>query len=186
MHQDVVGLVRQAQAGSLSAFSGLYEYYFNRVYRYMLGRVADTAEAEDLTQELFLKVMTSLKHFRFKGPPFDAWLFTIARNLVIDWVRRKTRFKNEVTLAEIVELGGEQNVESDSLLALDHQEVVKAMSRLTEFQREVVLLRFIGELSISETAVVMQKNENAVKALQHSALGALRRVLGDQLREVGA
>ena len=185
MHQEVADLVRLAQAGNLSAFSSLYEYYFNRVYRYMMARVADTAEAEDLTQELFIKVMTSLKNFRFKGPPFDAWIFTIARNLVIDRIWRNSISRGKVPLGEIMELNGKQNVERDSLLNLDHQEVTKAMgSSLTTLQREVLLLRFIGELSISETAAAMSKNENAVKALQRSALGALRRVLGNRLKEV--
>ena len=125
MHQEVVDLVRQAQAGNWNAFSSLYEIYFNRVYCYMMARVAATAEAEDLTQELFLKVMISLKNFRFKGPPFDAWLFTIARNLVIDWIRRNSTSRGKVPLEEIMELNGKQNVEMDSLLGIDHQKILR-------------------------------------------------------------
>jgi RNA polymerase sigma-70 factor (ECF subfamily) len=125
VHQEVVDLVRQAQAGNWNAFSSLYEIYFNRVYCYMMARVAATAEAEDLTQELFLKVMISLKNFRFKGPPFDAWLFTIARNLVIDWIRRNSTSRGKVPLEEIMELNGKQNVEMDSLLGIDHQKILR-------------------------------------------------------------
>ena len=181
MQEDDAGLVREAQEGSLGAFSRLYERYFDRVYRYMMARVGDPAEAEDLTQELFLRVMGSLKSFRFRGPPFSAWLFRIARNLAVDRARRRKTAGGSVPLEEIVEVAGGENVEREALRALDRQEVARAIERLTQLQREVVLLRFMGGFSLAETATAMKRNENAIKALQHSALQALRRVLGDRL-----
>jgi RNA polymerase sigma-70 factor (ECF subfamily) len=177
VHEEDQRLVAEAQQGNLSAFGRLYEIYFERVYRYMMARVGDASEAEDLTQELFLKVMASLGSYRFQGPPFAAWLFRIARNTVVDRARRRKTAGPSVPLEEasFVPAGG--SVEEEALRTLSRETLVAALGRVTDLQRQVVELRFMADLSISETAAVMKRNDNAVKALQHSALQALRRVL---------
>ena len=184
MHEEDQGLVAEAQQGNLSAFGRLHEIYFERVYRYMMARVGNPSDAEDLTQELFLKVMASLGSYRFQGPPFAAWLFRIARNIVVDRTRRRRTAGEQVPLDEAgcVPAGG--SAEEEALRTLSAESLVAALGRVTDLQRQVVELRFLAELSIAETAAVMKRNENAVKALQHSALQALRRVLSKTEEDV--
>jgi RNA polymerase sigma-70 factor (ECF subfamily) len=186
VQDEVQRLVQGAQDGNLGAFSRLYELFFDRVYRYMMARVGNAAEAEDLTQELFLKVMASLGSYRFQGPPFAAWLFRIAHNLAVDRARRRKSAGESVSLDEALSLPAGGSVEEEALRSLEHQAVRGAIERLTELQRQAVLLRFMAGLSLAETASAMGRNENAVKALQHSALRALRRLLAGQLGEVPA
>jgi RNA polymerase sigma-70 factor (ECF subfamily) len=131
-----------------------------------------------MAQEVFLKAMNSLDKFQFRGPPFSAWLFRIAHNLVVDRVRHtKSTSGPPVPLDEALDLPDSQNVEEQALQALDVEVLREALDKVSELQRQVVLLRFIAGLSLAETAVAMNRKENAIKALQHSALGALRRIM---------
>ena len=182
MHEEDQRLVAEAQQGNLSAFGRLYEIYFERVYRYMMARVGDASEAEDLTQELFLKVMASLGSYRFQGPPFAAWLFRIAHNLVVDHLRRRSR-RPTTELHEGLPLLDDA---PDDLvvLGLTMDDVRSAMEEVTDAQRQVISLRFSGGLSIAETAQAMKKKEGAIKALQHSAINALRRQLARRGHEI--
>lgn len=181
--QEIERLVREAQKGDAEAFGKLYELLFDRVYRYVRVRIGDSNEAEDLTQEVFLKSMNGLGSYQWRGMPFTAWLFRIAHNQVVDRLRRKRTAGPQVSLDDAVSLPAGQNVEEGALLSLDKESLGEALERLTDLQRQVVLNRFVAGLSLAETAAAMKKTENAVKALQHSALLALRRIL---LPQVGA
>ena len=183
--QDAESLVRAAQEGNLSAFGQVYEAYYLRVYRYAAARVGQGAEAEDVAQEVFVKALGSLHKFRFTGPPFAAWLFRIAHNLIIDRARHMKAASAATSgppapLDDALALAGGENVEEQALRSLDMEAVREALGRVTGLQRQVIELRFIAGLSLAETAAVMGRKENAVKALQHSALGALRRRLAPQ------
>ena len=183
--QETEALVRAAQEGNPAAFGQVYEAYYLRVYRYAAARVGHGAEAEDLTQEVFLKALNSLDRFKFTGPPFAAWLFRIAHNLIIDRARHAKAASAATSgppspLDEALAVPGQENVEKQALQSLDMEALRVALDRVTKLQRQVVELRFIAGLSLAETAGVMGRKENAVKALQHSALGALRRILAPQ------
>ena len=180
--QDTEALVHAAQEGNLAAFGQVYEAYYLRVYRYAAARVGQGAEAEDIAQEVFLKALHSLHRFKFTGPPFAAWLFRIAHNLIIDRARHIKSASAATSgppssLDKALAVAGDQNVEEQALLALDMEALREALGKVTKLQRQVVELRFIAGLSLAETAGVMSRKENAIKALQHSALGALRRLL---------
>ena len=175
--RDMESLVRAAQGGDQVAFGQIYEQFFERVYRYVAARVGLGADAEDLTQEVFLKAMGSIERFELRGRPFAAWLFRIAHNLVVDRYRKVTVAGPVLPLESIMHVRGGANVEASALLALDVEQLRRALGQVTDLQRQVVFLRFIAGLSLAETASVMRRNENAVKALQHSALRALRHVL---------
>lgn len=175
--QEHEGLVREAQQGDAEAFGKLYELFVDRVYRYVLLRVGNATEAEDLTQEVFLKAMQGLGAFQWRGRPFAAWLFRIAHNQVVDRLRRRQTGGGQVSLDDVLFLPSHDNVEAATLLALDQERLRDALERLTELQRQVVLHRFVGGLSLVETAAAMEKTENAIKALQHAALLSLRRLL---------
>ena len=173
--QDEQGLVQRAQRGDKEAFAQLYEVHFDKIYRYVILRVGNKAEAEDMTQQVFVKAFESINSFRWKGIPFSAWLYRIAHNLVVDHIRREKK-RPTVPLEESLVVGdSEPHTEVER--KLDIERMVSATWQLTEAQREVISLRFAAGLPIAEVAKTVGKSEGAVKALQHSAIAALRKIL---------
>jgi RNA polymerase sigma-70 factor (ECF subfamily) len=176
--QDEESLVRQAQQNSQQALCRLYEEYFERVYRYVALRVENRLDAEDITSQVFVKVIKSLSSYKPRGVPFSAWIFRIARNQVIDHVRKHSAMM-ETAWVEPAAISQEDPTSvAESNMAID--EMVRAVALLTEAQREVIELRFGAELSTAETAKIMGKTEGSVKALQRSALLALRKHLAEE------
>jgi RNA polymerase sigma-70 factor (ECF subfamily) len=173
--QDEESLVRRAQQRDQVALTQLYEENFDKIYRYIVLKIGDRTEAEDMTQQVFLNALKSISSFKWKGMPFSAWLFRIARNQVIDHVRKRSR-KITVPLDESLVSGGSDPVQVTER-KLEIEELALATKKLTKAQQEVISLRFAGELSVAEVARAMGKSEGAVKALQHSAIVALRKVL---------
>jgi RNA polymerase sigma-70 factor (ECF subfamily) len=174
--QDEEGLVGEAVRGDQGAFARLYEAHFDRIYRYVYLKIGDREEAEDMTQQVFLSALRSITSFKYQGTPFTAWLFRIAHNQIVDHFRKKSRRPVTLEIDETVPSGG-AGPESAAELSLDMERVSRATRRLTGAQREVISLRFAGGLSIEETAKAMGKNPGAIKALQHAAVLALRRLL---------
>ena len=172
---DEESLVRRAQQRDQQAFTQLYEEYFDKIYRYVAIRIGNKTEAEDITQQVFVNALQSISSFRWRGIPFSAWLFRIAHNQVVDYLRKKTK-QATVPIDESKASSGddpqwlvEQNLDTEQLLSVT--------KRLTEAQREVISLRFAGGLPIAQAAKIMGKSQGAIKALQHSAIVALRKVL---------
>jgi len=172
--QNEESLVRRAQQLDQEAFAQLYEQYFDKIYRYVTVRIGNETEAEDMTQQVFLNALQSISSFKWRGIPFSAWLFRIAHNQVVDYLRRKKR--TAVPLDESL-ASSDRNPELVAEHELDIEQLLLATKKLTQAQREVISLRFASELSIAQVAKVMGKSEGAVKALQHSAIVALRETL---------
>jgi RNA polymerase sigma-70 factor (ECF subfamily) len=172
-------LVRRAQRREPEAFGQLYEEHFDRIYRYVILRVRNQAEAEDITQQVFLKALENIGSYRWRGMPFASWLFRIAHNLVVDHWKKKSREKvAAVAPEEIDEMAASPNDPAAlAELSFDIEQLAAACEQLTDGQREIVSLRFAGGLSVAEAAKVMGKSEGAVKVLQHAALVKLRRIL---------
>ena len=176
--QDEESLVRRAQQRDQEAFAQLYEEHFDKIYRYVVLKIGNKTEAEDMTQQVFLNALKSISSFKWKGVPFSAWLFRIAHNQVVDYLRKKSKQattpldESLVSSASSPELIAEQRLNIEQLLS--------ATKCLTPAQREVVSLRFAGELPIAQVAKVMGKSQGAVKALQHSAIVALRKALSPE------
>jgi RNA polymerase sigma-70 factor (ECF subfamily) len=145
------------------------------VYRYLTLKTGSRAEAEDMTQQVFVKAYRSIRSFKWKGVPFSSWLFRIAHNLMVDFFRRQAK-RPTVPLDELLVAGGEDPMKAAEL-HFDVERVAAASRNLTDAQREVISLRFAGGLAIAEVAQAMGKSQGAVKALQHSAIAALRRLL---------
>lgn len=173
--QDEESLVQRAQKRDTEAFTKLYENYFDKIYRYVVFKIGDRAEAEDVTQQVLVKALESISSFKQRGIPFSAWLFRIAHNQVVDYLRKKTKHP-AIPLDKAPAISG-SNSELAVELKLDIEQLISATKRLTEAQQKVISLRFAGELSIAQVAKVMGKSEGAVKALQHSAIVALRKAL---------
>jgi len=174
--QDEAVLVQRAKQGDEEAFAQLYEDYFDKVYRYVTIKIGDKMEAEDITQQVFLKAIRSISSFKWRGVPFSAWLFRIAHNQVVDYFRKHKK-KTTVALEEsmIVDDDGDPREMLDR--KLDGERLAVASRKLTAAQQEVISLRFAGEMSIAEVARAMGRSEGAVKALQHSAIVSLRKIL---------
>ncbi|MFC1906103.1 sigma-70 family RNA polymerase sigma factor [Chloroflexota bacterium] len=172
---DEKNVVERAKKGDKDALAQIYEEYFDRIYRYIAVRLGDRTEAEDLTEQVFLKTLESIKSFKWKGTPFAAWLFRIAHNQIIDYHRKMNKRQN-LPLDEAI-LSGGVDTAAAAELKLTMDELKVAMTGLTDLQRQVIVLRFVSGLSILETAKSMGKSDGAVKALQHSAVVALRKAM---------
>ncbi len=174
MQNNEESLVQRAKERDEKAFAQLYEEHYDRIYRYVALRIGDKVEAEDMTQQVFLNAFQSISSFNWKGIPFSAWLFRIAHNQVVDYFRKNK--KQAAPLDESL-ISSDSNPQLMVEHSLDIEQLRLATRRLTEAQREVVSLRFAGGLSIAEVAKTMGKSQGAVKALQHSAIVALRKIL---------
>ena len=174
---DIAAIVRNAQNGEVTAFGQLYELYSDRVYRYVAYRVQGNADAEDIAEDVFIRMLEAIGTFQWREIPFSAWLMRIAHNRVIDHYRRgRTRATAPLESAPNLPSRDRDPQERIDLFS-DILDLNAAMEQLTDLQREVISLRFGSELSIAETAQVMNRNEGAIKALQHSAVRALRRIM---------
>jgi RNA polymerase sigma-70 factor, ECF subfamily len=175
-------LVHAAQEGDRSAFALLYDKYVDVVFRYVLFRVGDRELAEDVTSETFLRALRRITSISYQGRDVGAWFVTIARNLVLDHVK-SSRYRLEVTTAEVddsgrVEAGPEQQV----MAGVTRSALLDCVRQLGDDQRECIVLRFLQGLSVAETAVVMSRNEGAVKALQHRAIRRLAQLVPPEVR----
>ena len=180
--QDEESLVRRAQQRDQQAFTQLYEEHFDKIYRYVALRIGNEIEAEDITQQVFLKALHSISSFKWKGAPFSAWLFRIAHNQVVDHLRKKT--KQATVPIDNIQVSSSSDPQSLVEQKLDIEQLLSATKRLTEAQREVISLRFASELPIAQVAKIMDKSVGAVKALQHSAIVALRKVLSIEFQNL--
>ena len=174
--QEELDLVQRARQGEQEAFAQLYESHFDKIYRYVVLKIRNQAEAEDMTQQVFIKAYESIGSYQSQGVPFTAWLFRIAHNQMVDYVRKQSK-KQTVPLDESLQIKDDSDVEHEVEVKIEMEKVVLATAKLTKAQREVISLRFAGGLSITEAAKTMRKSEGAIKALQHSAILALRKTL---------
>ena len=174
--QEELDLVQRARQGEQEAFAQLYENHFDKIFRYVVLKIRNQAEAEDMTQQVFIKAYESIGSYQSQGVPFTAWLFRIAHNQMVDYVRKQSK-KQTVPLDESLQIKDDSDVEHEVEEKIEMEKVVLATAKLTKAQREVISLRFAGGLSITEAAKTMRKSEGAIKALQHSAILALRKTL---------
>ena len=173
-------LVQRAQALDEVALASLYSTYYPKIYNYAFLQLGDIHAAEDLASDVMLKVLESIKKYQFKGTPFSAWVFRIARNRLIDLHRRRKRH-GEVSLTEplaAMQIGPQTLAER----ALDRGQLQLALRYLTDEQRQVIVLKFIEGFDNASVARVLGRSEGAVKSLQHRALNSLRRVMSGETR----
>ncbi len=169
-------LLTQAQAGDAEAFGKLYDRYLDSVFRYVYFRVGSRQLAEDLTQEAFLRAWRRITSFTWQGRDLGAWLVTIARNLVADHFK-SGRYRLEITTCDVSDVSEHVTPETLALDGLTHRALYEAIKCLSSEQEECIVLRFLQEFSVAQTAQVMGRNEGAVKALQYRAIRSLARLL---------
>jgi RNA polymerase sigma-70 factor, ECF subfamily len=176
--REEADLVRRARDGDAEAFGVLYEHYLEPIYRYVYFRVASRPDAEDLTEQVFIKAWEALPRYQERGHRLSSWLYRIAHNVVIDH-RRRHFAHEEVELTEETAGHGDLPTPQEQVIQAETMaEVVRAMTTLSDEQQEIIILRFIEGLSYADVAQIMEKNEGACRALQYRALAALSRQLG--------
>jgi RNA polymerase sigma-70 factor (ECF subfamily) len=167
-------LARAASAGDVEAIGRLYDQLVGPIYRYIAVRVRRREDAEDLTHLVFERIVTALPRYRHDGKPFSAWAFRIARNAVIDHLRRTRRTEPLDVIPERDDAGPD----AVSLREEEIRELRAAILRLTPDQREALILRYAGGLSADEAAQVMGRRAGTIRGLTFRAIEALRRQLG--------
>ena len=168
--------VADARSGDEWAFGMIFDHYHEPVYRYIASRVHRPSDAEDLTQLVFVKVLEALPRYETRGVPFGGWLFRLARNTVIDFVR--TRHDHAELEAVAERAHGDAGPDEIAVIRQELDAVGAALRQLTDEQREAIALRFFAGLSAREAAEAMGKQEGTVRGLQFRAIAALRRQLG--------
>ena len=170
-------LVERARAGDSQAFGELYESLVDSIYRYIYFRVSDGAAAEDLTSQVFLKAWEHLPHYRPQTATILAWVYTIAHNTVIDFYRVQHPADS---LDEVEQLSSREPLpDAECELRFESDLLQKALWRLTDEQREVIVMRLIDGMSTDEIAARLGKRPGAVRAAQMRGLQSLARILKD-------
>ncbi|MGD2157558.1 MAG: sigma-70 family RNA polymerase sigma factor [Anaerolineales bacterium] len=178
MHdKDETQLIRRAQTGDEDAFVILHQRHWEDIFRFIYFRVDSQAVAEDLTSDVFVKMVEKIESYRFKGKPLLAWLYTIARHLVIDHYRKNGSKPKFTQLDERIDAGdkGDPIKLTNRQLAADC--LRRALAHLTELQRDVITGKFIDQRSNKEVAQLLGRTEGAIKSLQHRALNSLKRAI---------
>ncbi|MBS3903271.1 MAG: sigma-70 family RNA polymerase sigma factor [Anaplasmataceae bacterium] len=169
-------IIKEAIKGEASAFGRLYDHYQPQIYRFILIRVGHREEAEDLTHQVFLNAWKRVPSYEPRGFPFSSWLYRIARNLIIDFYRTK---KTEISVDEINEedLGVNNSLGESADKKIEIENLLYAIRRLKDEHQEVIILRFIEDYSIAETASALNRSQGAIKLLQHRAINNLKKIL---------
>ena len=167
-------LITAAKQGDADCFGRLYDHYVPPIYRFIFMKVTNRQEAEDLTHEVFMSAWSHLHRYRSRGFPFSSWLYQIARNRVIDHYRGK-RQTAPIEAADTEGVVDPVSTEARIDQNLDLETVRLAMRDLTGAQQDVVILKFLEDLSHREIAATLAKSEGAVRLIQHRALNELRR-----------
>ena len=173
--EDLRQEVRRAARGDEDSAALLFDHYYPRVYRYAVGKLRNQQDAEDIASETFARALRSLDRFKWKGAGFEAWLFRIASNLVVDFYRRSGREEVTQEMAARQILAEELTPEDLVITGDNAAAIIDLIDELPEDQREVVLLRFAGGLDTKAVARVTKRNANAVRQLQFRALTNLRK-----------
>jgi len=172
-------LIDLAVRGDSSAFGSLYDHYQAMIYRFVAIKVGSREEAEDITHQVFLSAWQKVRSYKHQGYPFSSWLYRIARNQVIDHYRAK---KSEVSIDKIdPELfASAERTSADLAEKFQLEKVRKAIAGLKPDYQDVIIMRFVEDVSLKEVATILKKSEGAIKLIQHRAVKELKKALGDE------
>ncbi len=172
-------LIEKAKQGDSACFGILYNNYLPQIYRFILLKVNSKTEAEDLTHEVFLNAWQNLPKYKDQGFPFSSWLYQIARNRTIDHFRTKKPIASIDAFAEEkIELVNTNNLNIDDFLQIGL--IKSAIHELKEEHQNVLIMRFIEDMSPAQIANILGKSEGAIRLIQHRAILELRELLKGQ------
>jgi RNA polymerase sigma-70 factor, ECF subfamily len=166
--------VSLASRGNPEAFSFLYEKNVTRIYNYIYYRIGSASDAEDITSRVFYRAFGHINSYVEKGVPFSAWLYRIAHNLIANWHRDNLRRK-EVPLEDHLEFP--HKADQPERMLENNQEMellMKGIRRISPDRQQLILLKYLEDLSNADIALIMGRSEGAIKSLYHRALIALR------------
>jgi RNA polymerase sigma-70 factor (ECF subfamily) len=172
--------LQNASLGDKDAFGELYERYVERIFNYVYYRTGNVHDAEDLTARVFQRAMNHIQNYTDRGVPFSAWLYRIAHNLVANWHRDRSR-KQEIPINDLPVLPSKgDHPESNLVRTQEEDALLRLIRRLPPDRQQLLILKFVEDLSNAEIGQIMGRSEGAVKSLYHRTLLALRDDIGDQ------
>jgi RNA polymerase sigma-70 factor (ECF subfamily) len=157
--------------------AGMFDEYYDRIARYAYARTGDSASSEDIASEVFVKALKALPSYHERGLPMGAWLFRIAHNLVVDFLR--LRSKRQTVPLEGIDVPSVENPAHETETRMEMERVERAMKELSPAQQEVIRLRFLAGLSSKETAAVLKKSDGSVREMQCTAVARLKQLLAE-------
>ena len=160
------------------ALAALYDEYYDKIARYVFVRIGDRAAAEDLAGEVFLRALQSLDSYKERGIPMRAWLFKIAHNLVVDYLRQVA--KRKTVPIDTVDVVAVSDPQATAEINMERARLAKALAQLTPSQRRVIELRFFGGLTSEEAGRILNKSSGAVREMQRVAVRQLRQLLYEE------
>jgi RNA polymerase sigma-70 factor (ECF subfamily) len=174
VEQNDDAILKSAIDGDSEAFGVLYERYVGKIYNYIYYRVGNVSDAEDLTERVFLRALRHIQNYTHRGLPVSAWLYRIAHNLVANWYRDNSR-RRDVPLDEGMLFSQHFNFPEQELLRTEeHSHLLEVIHKLPEERQELLILKFVDNLSNAEIGRVMGRTEGAIKSLYHRTLLAIR------------
>jgi RNA polymerase sigma-70 factor (ECF subfamily) len=176
-------LIHRAQMSDRAAWDEIFQRNYRRVYVFVYTRVGDQQAAEDLTSDVFLEAWKGIRRFTYRGVALISWLYQIAHNLMADFLRKRGRLRTEPLMYDGAQM---RDPRDEAEQVAERQSVAAAFKKLTLEQQQVLVSRFVEGLSLAETAALMGKKENAIKALEFRALKSVRRILGSGPAGLGA
>ena len=177
---DEVTLINLARTDP-EAFGALYERYVERIYNYVFFRVGNSIDAEDLTSKVFFRALKSIGGYKHMGLPFSAWIYRIAHNLIANYHRDRTRGR-EISIEDLSlpDTGKLAAPEQKMAQLQDHEFLLRVINDLSPQKMELILLKFVQNLSNQEISYIFGKTEGAIKSLYHRTLLELR----DRVKEL--
>jgi len=167
-------ILANASSGDSDSFGQLYERYVDRIYNYVYYRTGNVHDAEDLTARVFQRAMKHIHNYTDRGVPFSAWLYRIAHNLVANWHRDRSR-RQEIPLADAPILSAKgEHPESTMVRTEEEESLLRLIRRLPPDRQQLLILKFVENLSNAEIGQIMGRSEGAVKSLYHRTLLTLR------------
>jgi RNA polymerase sigma-70 factor (ECF subfamily) len=173
-----IGKSDSERSNKEAALAALYDEYYGKIGRYIFVRIGDRVVAEDLVGEVFLRALRSLDSYKERGIPMYAWLFKIAHNLVVDYLRQAA--KRKTIPIDNVQVVAKQDPQLMTETNMEVARVTKALDKLTPAQRQVIELRFFSGLTSEEASLILNKNSGAVREMQSTAIKKLRKFLQDE------
>jgi len=173
-------LISLAKEGDSSSFGVLYDHYLPRIYRFVYVKVAGREDAEDISHQVFLNAWQNMPRYKSKGFPFSSWLYEISRNQVIDYYRIR---KDSISVEDIDPDSMSEEAHGDSLnTELDLERVMRKLRTMKSEYQDVLILRFVEDMSLKEVASALNKTEGAIKLLQHRAISTLKEFFGESVQ----
>ena len=178
INQDEKALVNRAIDGDEEAFGELYLLHLDAIYRYVYYRIGSMEDAEDLTEQIFLKAWEALPGYQQRGKPFTSWLYRIAHNIIVDFHRKRKNI--EISVDKVFDESlddGQPGILQKIVEQEESKLLANAISQLSDEQQQVIVLRFVEGLSHKEVARILGKNEGACRMIQYRALTVLQQIL---------